>query len=282
MPEKVLLLFIHGLGGDSTTWGQFPALLQSDLALKGRFDFEFFRYPSNTVRFPWSKQSIRIQDLSRAMRTELGARFANYSDVIVVAHSMGGIVAQKYIVDELKERLKLRIKGLALFAVPTEGAQLAKWGDLISFQHRNLKQLRKESDLLEAIREDWRHLDCKNALKILAVFGGQDTVVPYINNTGDKIEYIADEDHQSIVKPQSPKSTSFLLLRNFLIETLSLDLVSADSNDSKGQETKKLALRQISKPNTVLFDAYRPESEPYYVVRREDAVVEEYVSRQNG
>jgi pimeloyl-ACP methyl ester carboxylesterase len=109
MPDKVLLLFIHGLGGDGTTWGLFPTLLQSDPALKGRFDLEFYRYPSSAVRFPWSKQSIRIQDLSRAMRTELGARFTNYSDVIVVAHSMGGLVAQKYIVDELKEKQELRV-----------------------------------------------------------------------------------------------------------------------------------------------------------------------------
>jgi hypothetical protein len=165
--------------------------------------------------------------------------------------------------------------------VPTEGAQLAKWGDLISFRHRHLKQLRKESDLLEAIREDWRHLDCKNAVKVLTVFGGQDTVVPSIGNTGDKIEYIADEDHQSIVKPQSIRNTSFLLLRNFLIETLPIDSVKIDSKSSKGSEIEKSARSLVSQPTDVLFDAYRPESEPYYVVRREDAVVEEYISRQN-
>lgn len=149
-PRRALLLFIHGLGGDSTTWGSFPDLLKSDPTLKEIIDLEFYRYPSKTIRLPWSKQSIRIQDLSRALRTELGVRFKAYSDVIVIAHSMGGVIAQKYIVDELKEKLELRVKGLVLFAVPTAGAQLAGWGDLISFRHRHLKQLRKESDLLEA------------------------------------------------------------------------------------------------------------------------------------
>jgi pimeloyl-ACP methyl ester carboxylesterase len=154
---RVLLLFIHGLGGDSTTWGSFPDLLKNDSVLKERIDLEFYRYPSKAIRLPWSKQSVRIQDLSRALRTELGVRFRAYSDVVVIAHSMGGIIAQKYIIDELKNKLDLRVKGLVSFAVPTAGAQLAKWGNFISFRHRHLKQLRKESDLLESIREDWKY-----------------------------------------------------------------------------------------------------------------------------
>jgi hypothetical protein len=52
---KLLVLFIHGLGGDrTTTWGNFPELLRADPDLSSKIDIALFRYPkvaiSKTIR----------------------------------------------------------------------------------------------------------------------------------------------------------------------------------------------------------------------------------------
>jgi hypothetical protein len=53
-PKKLLVLFIHGLGGDgTTTWGKFPELLRADKDLNEKIDVALFRYdPISEVAVP--------------------------------------------------------------------------------------------------------------------------------------------------------------------------------------------------------------------------------------
>jgi hypothetical protein len=269
LSQKVLLLFVHGLGGDQTTWGQFPELLTSDAALSKNIDIAFYGYPTRRIRLPWSKQSNRIQDLGRAVRTEFGARFHSYSKVIIIAHSLGGLIAQKYLIEELKEGLPLKVAGLLLFAVPSAGAKIATWGDRISFRHFHLRQLRKHSETLESINGDWRALNCDTKVNVVWVYGGQDSIVQQIPNPNCKIEFIADEDHQSIVKPKSDNSTSFLIVRNFVLGHLELKGAVSSASVAAASSTD------------VLFDVYRPELDRFYIERREDRILRSYITRQN-
>jgi len=263
--QKLLLLFVHGLGGDETTWGQFPSLLKQDQLVSSRIEIAFYGYPTKLIRLPWSGRSNRIQDLSRAIRTEFAARFHSYSSVIIVAHSLGGLIAQKFIIEELKGGTPLKVSGLISFAVPSAGAGLASFGDILSFRHFQIRQLRKHSDVLESINTDWRTLNCNEKIKVVRVYGGQDKIVPQVPNPEYQSEFIAEEDHSSIVKPKSNKSTAYLIVRNFILTHL-------------GMSERSIA---VPKSSEVLFDANRPESEPFYIERREDFVLSSYLSRQN-
>lgn len=277
MGEKTLLLFIHGLGGDQSTWGIFPTLIEQDEDLSSRVEVAFYGYPTRLIRLPlpWSKNSSRIQDLSKGIRTEFGARFKRHSRVIIVAHSMGGLIAQKYIIEELKENLSLKVTDLVLFAVPVTGASIAGWGDLLSFRHFHLRQLRKESETLESISSDWRAMGCNAKVRVVAVHGGQDKVVPRILDSACRSEFIADADHQSIVKPASKDSTAFLIVRNLIIEQVSEGQLGVPNQQAKEGGA------QASRSFDVLFDAYRPEFERFYVERREDLILRGYIARQN-
>lgn len=248
--------------------------MKQDEELTGRIDIAFYGYPTGLIRWPWSNRSNRIQDLSKALRTEFAARFSIYSEVIIVAHSMGGLIAQKYIIEELKEKPTLKVSGLILFAVPTEGASLAKWGDLVSFRHSHLRQLKKESETLESIRADWRALSCGTKLQVIAVYGGQDKVVTRVGEAIEKFEFVADEDHGSIVKPKSNTSTTFLIVRNFVRDHIKRRDHSPIETPGDRHSTPRFKA-------DVLFDMYRPKLEPFYVERREDLVLNGYVERQN-
>jgi predicted esterase len=268
--EKTLLLFIHGLGGDRTTWGKFPTLIEQDEELSPHVEIAFYGYPTRLIRLPWSKNSSRIQDLSKGIRTEFEARFKRNSRVVIIAHSMGGLIAQKYIVEELKENLALKVTDLVLFAVPVTGAPLAGWGNLFSFQHFHLRQLRKESEILESISSDWRAMSCSAKVRVVTVHGGQDKIVPRVLDSVCRSEFIADEDHQSIVKPASKDSTAFLIVRNLILEQVGEERLGSGN---------QLSLE--ARPFDVLFDAYRLEFERFYVERREDLILGGYIARQN-
>ncbi len=265
MGQKLLLLFVHGLGGDETTWGQFPSLLRQDQQVSNSIEIAFYGYPTKLIRLPWTKRSNRIQDLSRAIRTEFAARFHSYSSVIIVAHSLGGLIAQKFIIEELKGGAPLKVSGLISFAVPSAGAGIASLGDILSFRHFQVRQLRKQSEVLESINSDWRALNCNEKLKVVRVYGGQDKIVPQVPNSEYQSEFIADEDHSSIVKPKSNRSTAYLIVRNFVLSHIGVN------------ERPLLQSKSVE----VLFDAYRSECEPFYIERREDFLLNGYLSRQN-
>ena len=43
---KKLILFVHGLGGNESSWGKFPALIQNDKNLE-HFDVQIYQYPTS-------------------------------------------------------------------------------------------------------------------------------------------------------------------------------------------------------------------------------------------
>jgi hypothetical protein len=49
--SKLLILFVHGLGGDEESWGSFERLLKTDRNLKDRIEIAFytFRHSINSL-----------------------------------------------------------------------------------------------------------------------------------------------------------------------------------------------------------------------------------------
>lgn len=67
---KKAIVFVHGLGGDKKTWGDFPNLIKSDEEL----DYEsfFYEFPTFLFRFPFFQEKYSsIQTLSNRLKTFL-------------------------------------------------------------------------------------------------------------------------------------------------------------------------------------------------------------------
>jgi predicted alpha/beta hydrolase family esterase len=276
MSGKLLVLFIHGLGGDGTkTWGKFPELLRSDSELNSKIDLAFFRYPTRLIRWPFQTKSVRIQDLAVSVRTEIDVRYKSYDRIVLVCHSLGGVIAQKHIINEIKDERPEKVCGIVFYGVPHTGADLARWGSLISWRHWQLKQLRKGSDLLDAIQEDWVHLKCSSIMEVRSVFGGQDAIVAVGRDSNSS--FIPDKGHINLVKPESATDTGYLVLRDLLSKILNSRVaLKANPPPQNNGENRSVGTRPLA-----LFDNYRPECEPYYLERREDVLVSGYLSMQN-
>jgi hypothetical protein len=262
------LYFIHGLGGHyQKTWQTFLALLEADPAIGAGYDFFSFGFPTSLIRIPFMRKSLRVQDLALGVRTDVEHRLKSYTEIIMIGHSLGGIIARKYLIELTKSETETNVKGLVLFAEPVNGSTLAAVAKYISWRHWHIKQLCRDSETLESINGDWHSLKLASRLRVSYVYGGQDVAVDRSSVVSsvhrDYVEMIPDASHTSIIRPTSSTDMSYLVLRNFLVEQPKI-----------GKHPRDRATFVTPDP---LFDRYTSEQEPYYISRREDLLVSGYL-----
>ena len=234
---KRLILFVHGLGGSDDTWGEFPTLLKNDNAFSS-FDVKSYSYRSKIVRnknivalfskvfaFITPQQRLpKIQDVADLLKTEIEERYAAYEEIYLVTHSMGGLVARKYLYEMVKSKTPLQVKKLMLYAVPNNGSD---WAKLASFyKHEQIEQLNRESDFMQHLNKEVDNIELEKALKVLYVVGKYDDVVDESSARGywgNKSVKSLPNTHTDIVKPKDADDLSFLVLKNFLTSKENVD-----------------------------------------------------------
>lgn len=222
-----MLVFVHGLGGDATsTWGDFERLIKEDSNLHDHVESYFFGYPTKPMRFWQRWRSLRTQDISRALRTEIDNRFPEHDQILLICHSLGGLVAKHYICETIKSRAPLKVKGVIFFATPHTGAAMAALADRLSVQHFHLRQLRPDSDFIDLVTEDWSRLDCESQLETTYVVGGQDAIVDRLSAgpPGTSPHVVAAKGHGDLVKPSNDTDISYLIVKR-TVSRLFLDNV---------------------------------------------------------
>jgi len=151
---KQVVIFVHGLfGKGEKTWGRFPELLRSDPLLHGAWEPALFSYPSAYVRFLFLTSAPDIQLLAQGLRTELDTRYPEsaVARIAIVGHSLGGLVARRYVLDAFRGSGRCRVDGLCLYGTPHTGAGLARAASYISRFQRHLRQLCKRSEFLHEL-----------------------------------------------------------------------------------------------------------------------------------
>ena len=219
--EKTLVLFIHGLGGEAQeTWENFPELLQQDDEFARKYLLGFFSYPTMLIRWIFRRKAPSIQELAAGLRTEINNRYGEFENIILVCHSLGGVIARKYLLDEVKAKRPLRVKGLVLFAVPNNGADLAAISHLISWRHPQVRQLCRGSDLLDILNKDWFTMGLPEAVRAKYITGTQDRVVDRSSARATwgnpDVETVIGEGHRSLVKPKRATDSAVLIVKKFL------------------------------------------------------------------
>jgi HAD superfamily phosphoserine phosphatase-like hydrolase len=217
---KRLILFVYGLGGDpQNTWGNFPAIIRSDPKLQ-EYDIGFFRYPTSLFRLPFSKKYPKIQTLADALRTVIENKYADYKSIILVCHSLGGLIGRKYLLEEVKNERPLKVSGVLLYAVPNDGTALAAVGKMVSVRHNQLRQLCKDADVIRDVGSDWIALKMSDSVKTRYVVAALDRVVDEHSARvfwgNPEIETLSDRGHINCVKPRDAQDISYLILKNFI------------------------------------------------------------------
>ena len=237
-----LVLFVHGFTGGRDTWrhevdGFLNDHLLENAALREGYDIAVFEYYSTLVNlFPVAdsirqkivslfksiqtktKKNISIYEISNLLTARIRFDLENYQNIVVIAHSMGGLITKSYVLQELEAGRNCKVKVILSLAVPHLGADLATYGKLLS-NNQQIEDLAPLSELCPKLNDAWVKCDNKPIIKYF--YGAYDTVVTKQSAIGtDNLEQdiiSCDDTHLTICKP--PKNGLLVTaITKFLID----------------------------------------------------------------
>jgi pimeloyl-ACP methyl ester carboxylesterase len=91
-PNRIPVIFVHGLQDTPASWAPMINTLRDDPEIRRRYQFWVFSYPSG-YPYPYSAALFR-QELDAIART-----FPNRQRVILIGHSMGGMISRLMVTD---------------------------------------------------------------------------------------------------------------------------------------------------------------------------------------
>jgi pimeloyl-ACP methyl ester carboxylesterase len=91
-PDKIPVLFIHGLGGSAGDWSPLLAYLRSDPKIRKNYQFWFFSYSSLQ---PYATSAALLREQLAAIRK----KHPEAEEIVVVGHSMGGMIGRLLLTD---------------------------------------------------------------------------------------------------------------------------------------------------------------------------------------
>lgn len=221
-----VILFVHGFTGGRDTWKHatdgffFDQILQHE-CIRNSYDVAVFEYFTNLTNLfpaadslrqkitslfksiqPKSKKNVSIEEISSLLYSQIRFSLGSYSGVVIVAHSMGGLVAKNCIAKDLEDGKISNIKLLLSLAVPHLGANLATLGALL-LNNKQIEDLAPLSEFCPRLNDTWVKHTLKPEIKYF--YGAYDSIVSQQsaigtdNNQQDIIS--CDDDHLSICKP---------------------------------------------------------------------------------
>jgi pimeloyl-ACP methyl ester carboxylesterase len=171
-----VVVFIHGvLGSPESSWrnastgAYFPDLLQADLG--SDYSIYLVRYVTPATASASTIPEIAERELQRLKDN---AVLSAHHRVTIVAHSMGGLIAKRMLVQlnrGNRETLDLldRVKGVIFLSTPAQGAPIAEMASWLSFNPQFLNMQPADFNAyLQSSEDDWQNLlRDRDALRIL-------------------------------------------------------------------------------------------------------------------
>lgn len=214
-----LLLFIHGFSGESKdTFGNIPTMLQSDSNFDG-WAMKPLGY-SSIVQPKLGKDIwgaiLDVDKIAGFLKTSIQNKFRNYDRIAIVAHSLGGLIAQKAILF-LDENNRNRISHLIMFGTPSNGIA----PEVLDKQwNKKYSELSSEGKYIQSLRKEWDEtFNNTYPFKLKVAASTEDEYVsleschkPFAQ---EHREFV-DARHLLMVKPKNEKDDAYTLILNTL------------------------------------------------------------------
>ena len=126
--RRTPVLFVHGLQETPASWAPMVDSLRDDAWIRKHYQFWFFGYPSG-YPYPYSAMLLR-SDLDGIRRT-----FPNHKRIVLIGHSMGGMIARLMITDS-GDRIWRNFFGTPPARTPLAGETKQLLESALVFQHR--------------------------------------------------------------------------------------------------------------------------------------------------
>ena len=225
---KVILL-IHGFSGEShATFGMLPAFLAGDPGL-AEWDIFCFGYPSKLapdITGIWSSDPDLIT-LSGYLASKLAdGSFDQYSEIALIAHSMGGLIVQRALLDG---GFIDKVKHVLLFGTPSNGLNKARLLQLFKKQTRDMSA---GGAFISQLRLDWNNRFSSHLPFSFSVVAGlRDEFVPTSSSVeifDSKYRRYVQGNHLEMVKPRSLADDVTLLVKKELSSNRVNERVASD------------------------------------------------------
>lgn len=245
MSKRVAVVFVHGFTGGPETWKNstgtaFADILANDAKLAEDFDFFTFDYFTKATaifqslpvqkiltKIPFVKGWFGIEGkvrsnrplakLSEELSSYLAIDLGEYEEVILVAHSMGGLIAKGTILNR-EHGYGPTPTGFVSVAVPHKGALSAV---LFCGLNVNASELTPLSEYNDGLNERWAEMKDKlpPCLYLIAQY---DEFVPSVSalpfSVPQKNKATVPHDHTSIAKPSDKNDRAYLAVKRFLTD----------------------------------------------------------------
>jgi hypothetical protein len=221
---KRAIVFIHGLNGSRSSWidekDKFVDTLRKEKGIYENYGLYIFQYPTKIAELTLIKKllsiipkikknqfNVSIRRTALMLKTNIDEILRDYSTVIVVAHSMGGLVSKKMLVEMQPVELK-KVKLFMSLSVPHSGAPLANFGLAVLGDNKQLADLKIFSDFAAELANRFSNLNYKP--KTIYQTGSQDIVVPELSAIPEGVlsanRIDTGDDHYSILRIQNKSS----------------------------------------------------------------------------
>lgn len=212
--KKAAVVFIHGFSGRSDeTWQQMIEILLSDPNVRS-WDVFSVGYASSLrvdiLNFWAADPSINM--LASGLATSLALEpFSSYGSIAIVAHSMGGLVAQRAICDT--NGLRDKLSHLVLYGTPSKGLLKATYLGPLKQQ---LRDMAEDSKFIRKLRKDWDgQFDVSRPFELNVVAGDRDEFVNGNSSLGpfsDDVQMVVPGDHLSMIRPKTIEDEIYSIL----------------------------------------------------------------------
>lgn len=198
--KKGLIVFIHGWNGDSKkTWKRFPDLFKSDKRYLG-FGVQSFDYPTYMLR-----RNLTITQLADWIERDIrkAASEVGTSRIVIVAHSMGGLIAREVVLLRILDGRLPSPAVLIEIGTPHSGADPAKLASVLGISRDLTAAMKANSNYLTDLRVRWGRASGRPPTVCFS--SPQDKVVPQSSafDQCDDFQSYPQWGHSEMVKPQN-------------------------------------------------------------------------------
>jgi pimeloyl-ACP methyl ester carboxylesterase len=212
------VVFIHGFGSAGNPFGRLPAMLASEPALSG-WDLHELAY--NTGLLPdfrglWAADPD-IPLLATYLRSRVRLEPLDaYESIAFVAHSMGGLVVQRGLLDD--PELVGRTSHVFMFGTPSGGLKSGKLG---RFFKRQIADMAIGGPFITDVRGRWdERFGSRRPFELWVVAGDRDEFVPATSSLAPfptQVQLVAPGNHTELVNVQGPGTMTEQIIGEGLI-----------------------------------------------------------------
>lgn len=230
--NRDLIIFVHGLGGDRyDTWENFPKFLYEDLS---NFDIGLYYYRTSWRRLNFTA-SVDLEDEALVLADII--RDADYDRIILIGHSMGGVLCKAAIKDLITRNDQIALNRLScLFLIASPQAGSRRVPRILSWLSRDFFALYVHNKLLTVIEEIFTNRVTVEAntvetdkfvIPTWAILSVEDFWVDSLSaglNLQSSRKIRVRGSHKMLAKPESKDDDSYIWILRHIRECLNLPL----------------------------------------------------------